>query len=144
MRVTGESSSRRISASTASRSAPTSAATRSLSSPSRVGVGTRPALLRDHAILDLYRSAGGDALKLRHRESVADLRDARRRDFFVEIAEHLARDRMNDRDAITTKTQQRPGTHAVGGGEIHGDTRRVDVEDEALLHRGGRPAVRRS
>src|SRR5438552_17888817 len=133
MRVTGESSSRRISASTASRSVPTSAPTRSLSRPSRAGVATQPVLFRDRAILDLYGSAGRDALKLRHRELVADLRDARGRDFFVEIAEHFARDGMDDGDAVAAKAQERPRTHAVGGAEVHGDARRVHVQHEPLL-----------
>src|SRR5258706_5675732 len=145
MRPTGESSSRRISASTAWKSALTSAPKRSLSRPSRAGVATQPVLLRDHAILDLYGSAGRDALKLRHGELVADIRDARGRDLFVELAEHFARDRMDDGNAVAAEAQQRPRTHAVGGGEVDGDARRVDVEDEAMLdgHRRARGRRRR-
>src|SRR4030095_11541347 len=134
MSVTEESSSRRISVSTASRSSPTSTATRSLSRPSRAGVATRRALLRDHAVLDLYRGAGRNALQLRHREPLADFRDPRGGDFLVEVAQDLAGDRMHDRDAIAPQAEHGAGLHAVGRGEIHRDAARVDEEHEPPSH----------
>src|SRR5688500_10160149 len=107
MRGTGDASSRRISASTAARSSPTSAATRSLRTRSRVGVPTRPALLRHDAVADLDLSAGGDALDLGHRELVARLDDPGRGDLLVELAQDLAGDRVHDRDTVAPEAQDR-------------------------------------
>src|SRR6185436_7949976 len=100
MSGTVELSSRPISASTAARSSPTSAATRSLRTRSRVGVATQGALLGDDAIAHLHLGARSSRLDLSQRELLADLGDARDPDLVVQIAEHLTGHRMHERDAV--------------------------------------------
>src|SRR5262245_2922381 len=133
MRATGEPSWRRISPSTDFSSSPTSAATRSLRTCSRVGEGTRGPLLGDDAVFDLDVRARGHRLDLGHRKPVAQLGHARRPDLLVELTEHLARHRMHDGDAVTPQTDHGPRPHAVGGGEVDDDPGRVHVDDESAL-----------
>src|SRR5678815_1837188 len=101
MSGTAELSSRRISASTAARSSPTRAATRSLRTRSRVGVATRTALLRNDAVAHLHLGARRGGLDLGQRELFARLRHARRRDLVVQLPQDFAGDRMHHRDAVT-------------------------------------------
>src|SRR5688572_2284965 len=114
MSATGEFSSRRISLSTAARSSPTSAATRSFRTCSTVGVGTADAaLLQDDAVADLDLRAGGDALHLGHGKALAELDHPRRRHFLVELAKHLAGDGMHDGNAVTAQADHTSRLHAV-------------------------------
>src|SRR4030095_9802173 len=101
MSGTVEFSSRRISVSTAARSSPTRAATRSLRTRSRVGVATRSALLRDGAVAHLHFGAWRGALNLGQRELLACLRHARRPDLIVQLTQHFAGDRVHERDAVS-------------------------------------------
>jgi hypothetical protein len=55
-------------------------------------------LLRDDAVFDLDLRAGRHRLYLGDGEPLADLGHAQRGDLVVELAEHLAGDRMHDRD----------------------------------------------
>src|SRR2546426_11964808 len=130
MSATGEAISSRISASTAARSSPTRAVTRSLRTCSRVGVDTTP-LLWDDAVAHLHLGAGGDALHLRHREPVADLRHARGGDLFVELAQQLTGDGMHDRDPVAAQAQHAAGPEAVEVGEVDHDANAVHVHDVA-------------
>src|SRR5262245_64443753 len=104
MSPTGEAISRRISASTAARSSPTRALTRSLRTCSRVGADT--ALLQDDAVAHLHVGAGSDALDLCHREPLPDFGDASDRDLLVELAEHFARDGVHDGNLVAAQAQQ--------------------------------------
>src|SRR5687768_15485967 len=134
MSRTGESSSRRTSRSTASRSAPTRTATRSFRRPSRAGVATRGALLRDGAVFDLNSGAGREALHLGHREAIADFGHFRDRDLFVQVAEDFAGDGMHDGNTIAAQAEERARTHPVGRREVDGDADGIHEEDDALAH----------
>src|SRR5713226_755246 len=121
IRPTGEASSRAMACSTASSSGPTAIATRSLSSASsEVGTfnGRNGQSPKDDAVFNLDLRSLGDALELDHRELLADLGDPARRHFLVQLAQQLARDRMDDRDLVAAHAHgaARPG--AVGGGQI--------------------------
>ena len=107
--ATGEASSRRISASTARNSSPTRAETRSLRTRSSVGVGTRARYFTTTRsrtwTCEPAATACISATEKRSRVSV--IRAVA--DFLVELAEHLAGDGMDDRDAVARRLTMLPG-----------------------------------
>src|SRR5262249_28836401 len=114
-RATGESSSWRMASSTERRSSPTSAATRSLRTCSRAGVGT---LLRDDPVSDLDLGSRADPLDLREGKPIAQLHDLGRRHFLVELAQLLARHGMHDGRLVAPDAHHRARAEAVGRREI--------------------------
>src|SRR3989442_5880074 len=142
MRDTGESSWRAMASSMARISGPTARTTRSLRSASR-SVGAVMDLVErpsadDDAVLDLDLVAGGNALELDHGELLLHLGDAARGHLLVELAQELARDRMDDRDLVSAHAELRPQLDPVLAVEIDDDAARVDEGDEAPIGRGGR------
>src|SRR5687768_8034550 len=114
MRATGAPISRRISASTAVRSSPTSRTTRSLRTCSRLLMGTgKERLLDDDAVLDPDFGTLRERLDLRHGKLVAYLRHPGGGDLVVELAEALASDGMHDRNAVTTQADDGAWLHSV-------------------------------
>src|SRR5713101_1442783 len=145
IKATGESSWRAMASSMARISGPTARATRSLRSASRsVGAFTdlveRPSA-DDDPVLDLDLIAGGIALELDHGELLLHLGDATRSHLLVQLAQQLARDRVDDGDLVAPHADLRPELDPVLAVEIDDDATRVDEDDEAPI--GGRRRGRR-
>ena len=126
MSGTGEFSSRRISASTAARSSPTSAATRSLRTRSRVGVATQPgATSENDAVAHLHLAPGAAPGPRPARTSRGSPSRAPVADLVVQLAQHLAGHRMHDGDGVATQAHRPTGAQAVHRGEVDDDPGRL-------------------
>src|SRR6266436_3168319 len=152
MSPTGEAIEAAMASSMARISGPTASATRSLRSASS-GVGAfnaRGCSSDDDPVLDLDLVAGGNGRELDHGELVPDFGDAARGDLFVELAQQLACDRVDDGDLVATHADLGARPDAVLAVEVDHDAARVHEHDEAAVRRqrgragGGRgsPALR--
>src|SRR5437016_5000852 len=77
--------------------------------------GHAAALLRDNAVLDLDLRARPNRLEVGDGEFLTDLGDARGADLLVELAEHLARHRVDDRDLVAPEAHEGTRPEAIGG-----------------------------
>src|SRR5262249_3946263 len=132
--ATGDSIWSAIASSTALNSGPTARATPSFSSASR-GVGAFTAPTNPHAVLHLDLCSRGQVLDVDDREFLTNLGDLPGRDLLVELAQHLARDGVDDGDLVATHTHDTPRTDAVAAGQIDHEPGGVHVDDIAAGER---------
>src|SRR5258706_4478331 len=118
IRATGESIWPAIASSTAFSRGPTASATRSFNNASSgVGAFTVGALggrsTDDDTIFHLDLRSRWRLLDLDDRELVSDLADLAARDFLVQLAQHLARDGVDDGDLVPADAHDAAGPDAI-------------------------------